>query len=70
MAKPSAAPPPAPLLDKKEVAVLFGISTRTVEALTARNLIPPPVRIGNQVRFDRAPETSPWQPRARTAAPV
>jgi excisionase family DNA binding protein len=54
VAKPKAAPTtPSPLLSKGEVAALFGVHENTIDNLLARHLIPPPIKIGASVRFDR-----------------
>ena len=39
------------LLDKRQVAQLLGICTRTLERLLARGVFPVPVRVGRSVKW-------------------
>jgi predicted DNA-binding transcriptional regulator AlpA len=41
------------LIDKHAVACLLGVSWRHVDRLRARGAMPPPVKLGTSVRWDR-----------------
>lgn len=42
------------LLTKRDLAGLLQVSTRSIERLTRAGELPPPIRIGSAVRWDRA----------------